>query len=397
MTSGRSNVSTDPSSSSVRGEGEYSEDYESDDGEYRPLPRKQEDERHSTTSLSNYGLFYQRTPSTPSLPSLVNQSSYGRSPPAHSFSARNARLSSSYDTKDAGSTTISSVFRERQNRPALNSHTSSSLRMTPSNGMAYSPRRAPFDLNAAYQQPAPPHRNHSSSKLHPPYSAHAQADNTPTQSGLASRSQSFVGHFGRMVEEPVHEVVQEVAKDEHGRTRAPSITRTDLERIASDRSIHSGSGRIPHGAETTRSSSSTLQRLPFHLRPSTLSPQHSHSVLPSPPISPGLFAGNGSHPALNQLAHDEAAAYGRPLLANARSKSRSSFTWDHLPSYVPQYAALDLDKVRRNKSGTSLHSVYEDDAENNSSVPSSQQSTVKSVPQNFTRKRLFYFPGADEF
>lgn len=395
MNSGRSNVSTDPSSSG-RVDGEYCDDYESDDGEYVPLPRKQEDERHSNISLSNYGLFYQRTPSTPCLPSLANPSSYGRSPSFHSFDTRNSRLSSSYDTKDAGSTTISSVFRERQNRPPMSSHTSSSLRMTPTNGVASSPRRAPFDINAAYQQ-GPPRRNQSSSKLHPPYSGHAQPDNTPTQSGLTSRSQSFVGHYGRMVEEPVHEVVQEVAKDEHGRTRAPSITRTDLERVASDRSLSSGNVRARDGTETSRSSSSTIQRLPSHLRPAVLSPRHSNEVLPSPPVSPGLYARNGSNTAIHQLVNDDSAAHSRPLLASGRSKSRSSFTWDHLPPYIPQYAALDLDKVRRNKSGTSLHSVYEDENENNQSMPSSQQSTVKSIPQNHSsRKRLFYFPGADE-
>lgn len=411
MNSGRSNVSTDPSSSSVRGDGEYGYDDDdcSDDGEYRPLPRKSEDERNGTTSLSSYGLFYQRTPSTPSLPSLAHQSSYGRSPPGpHSFGARNSsRLSSSYDTKSAGgnSMTISSVFRERQNNSrAQSQHNSSGLRMTPSNGMvSSSPRRAKFDINAAYAPQPAPVRNHSSGKLYPPSSSssslrHPQADNTPTQSGIASRSHSFVGHYGRMVEEPVHEVVQEVAKDEHGRTRAPSITRTDLERIGSDRSIASGSGRVPQGVETSRSSSSTLQRLPSHLRPATLSPRNSHDLsLPSPPVSPGLSAGHGSHSAMQQLLYNEDNAHnGRPLLASARSKSRSSFTWDHLPPYVPQYTALDLDKVRRNKSGTSLHSVCEEDAEQGlSSVPSSQQSTIKSVHHGASRKRLFYFPEAE--
>lgn len=424
MTSGRSNVSTDPSSSSMRGEGEYCDDYEegdiSDDGEYRPLPRKSQDDERTggTTSLASYGLFYQRTPSTPSLPSLAHQhsSSYGRSPPAgpHSFgTTRASRLSASFDFKnynmnsDTGSTTISSVFRERQNnpRPGLReSHShSSSLRMTPSNGLT-SPRRATFDINAAYQQ-SQPVRNHSSGKLYPPPSASSlhHADNTPTQSGLASRSHSFVGHYGRMVEEPAHEVVHEVAKDQYGRTRAPSITRTDLERVASDRSISSRSEKFTSsGVETSRSSSSTLQRLPSHLRPSALSPRSTQDLsLPSPPISPGFFNANsrsGSQLAMHQIVDDptNAAAYGRPLVANARSKSRSSFTWDHLPPYVPQYTALDLEKVRRNKSGTSLHSVHEEEAEQvNSSVPSSTQSTVKSIQHGASRKRLFYFPEAE--
>ncbi|CAD6582080.1 MAG: hypothetical protein CYPHOPRED_001831 [Cyphobasidiales sp. Tagirdzhanova-0007] len=356
LNSARSTASTAPSSHSPRGE--IDEPHATDSRKI-----KQSDERLEHASLTSYGLFHQRTPSTPSLTSLSNSNVYGRSPPA----SRSTRLSSSYDTMTSGGT-ISKVIRAQQ--AARNS--SGSLHMTP-----HSPRRSTFEV--VYD-----------THLHPGHPTHT--DSTPTQSLTNSRAPSFVASRlgGRS---PVHEVVH-LSAESPGRARAPSITRTDLERVSSDRSMAPSLPPV------------TGRRQPSYLRP-TLPQRNSDGsdASGSSPPSPGLptpgkderslyHRRQPSHPAINQLQNEEyALSNSRPLTANSRSKSKGSFSWDHLPSYVPQYTAMDLDKVRRNQSGTNIHS-HPEDAGLKRPQPrhADGEETFKKPNPSAPKKRLFYFP-----
>jgi len=346
IVSARSNASTAPSSSGVRGE--------IDDHHVTEGGRKTQyiDERERHGSLNSYGLFHQRTPSTPSLTNLVNgySSSYGRSPPTHA-----SRLSASFDQMASGGT-ISEVIR---NQRIASRRSSSNLLMTSTN---ISPRRPSYE------------RSHLASYT---------ADSTPTQSGTATRSHSFAN-----TKVPVHEVVH-MSHDESGRQRAPSITCTDLERIPSDHSFSSSSAMgVP-------------KRYPPHLRTAQLHASDGSDASGSSPPSPGLPTPGPhergysyqhrqrSHPAIDKLHAEEFSS--KPLSPGSRSKSRSSFNWEHLPSFVPQYTAMDVNKIRSSKSGTSLHSLPEDEDVGPAQSADSQM-TLRRPSATSHKKRLFYFP-----
>lgn len=305
VASARSAYSTDPSTSSARGE------LEDPYGTARK-PSPYSDERDKPASLLEYGLFFRRTPSTPALSAMRSQTDcVGRSPPAQ----RNSRLSASYDTKSHASGTISAVFLARQQR-----------NKSSSNLQASASRRTSYDESAGRREL---HRSETS-------------ESTPTQSVYASRASSFT--------------TQQLSTSVPGRTDPNPLNRPDFGRTPSTGSIGS------YGS---------MKHAPSQLRQSVTRESASYA------------------PDIQQIAQEEYTLqtnHSRALNASQRSKSRSSFSWDHLPSYIPQYPVMDLEKIRRNRSGASLHSVSEDvDGEGEGS-----RAHTAAPPAH--RKRLFYFP-----
>ena len=383
IASARSAASTAPSSSSARGDPEDGDPHYSHLHAHAARPSRKSayvDERVRTASLQTYGLFHQRTPSTPSLTALAQQAtyggssaSYGRSPPPQ----RHMRLSSSYDTTASGGT----ITRAMRDRHAARTGASGG------EGGNGSSRRSTFDINAhgqGHETFLRPHMRHTSSGG---ATATATAESTPTQSTATTRSPSFADPG------PAHEVVHLSTDrgEDGGRPRAPSITRTDLERIPSHTHTQS--------TASDGSGSAASPPSPDHAR---YMPQYGY---------PAKVQRQPSHPAIHQLqSEDYALANARPAHPSQPGRgsytsapppiaSRSSFSWDHLPSYVPTYTAMDLDKVRRNKSGASLHSVYEDRDEYDDGsaklAPQQQQQPLqysRPLQPAQHKKRLFYFP-----
>ena len=311
VASARSTYSTEPSSSSARGEHE--------DACY-PESRKRSpysDERDKPASLMDYGLFFKRTPSTPSLSTLHYQSQYTGQ---HSVAHGNSRLSASFDAK-SGAIPANVLARQQRNKSFSN------LQMTSSRRTSYEAQHTRREL----------HRSETS-------------DSTPTQSVHTSRAGSFTqsAHDG-----------DHLSVSMPGRSRASSITRPQMERLPSSGST---------GSYTA------MRQTPSQLRHS----MSHHS---------DYFDSHGEQ-ALQSEDYTLSTNHSRALNASHRSKSRSSFTWDHLPAYIPQYQAMDLEKIRRNKSGSSLHSVSEEPGAKSKNGLHPQQ--AQAPPTH--RKRLFYFP-----
>ncbi|KAL7006299.1 hypothetical protein EMMF5_004185 [Cystobasidiomycetes sp. EMM_F5] len=339
--SARSTASTAPSSSSARGEHD-------DDYHHHRIHRKapQVDEEHRAVSLASYGLFLPRTPSTPSLTGL--DSSSGLIPARSSSISRASRLSASFDTMASCAT----VTKSRQPQAPYPSSFDPQRRV--SEQADSSPRRLHLDL------PDTSPRKYNA----------AAADITPTASTAVTRSPSLVPVRGPS---SYNDRQQYRSSAVAYRTRAPSITRTDLTRNASTVSVdsllsdHLSQRYSPlvdaKSGQTTGTSSSSNAHL-----------FKDSQVMVRQISQPDDFAHHGE---------DEDA---RPTLPPARSKSRTSFTWDHLPAYIPRYEAMDVDKIRRNMSLANLSTA---------SIVADDGNVDEKPDKPVHRKRLFYF--SDDF
>lgn len=191
-----------------------------------------------------------------------------------------------------------------------------------------------------------------------------------------------------------------------GRDQFPGPT----PRPGSSSSLASGASR--------RDSSSSARKGMF--RPDLLQ-AHSDSDTSSPPSSPGYppmhspFAGVGSlpHPVLAGVKATD-AGFDVPRSAKKGSQAHwqhqiqqaqnRSWSWDHLPPYVPQYPAMDVEQVRRSRSGIqsaagkgfaglSTTDDEEDEVENHDDGRRSLKAVGRgaTVPMPSSKKRLFIF------